>query len=121
MWVSCVPYSLEEKLVVCCLVSKAVRAHGSLKYLTLWGFFFLFCSLQRVFKLGKIINCKISRARVGVPCRSFMLSAQPVCAYAECSIFNCRLVWELASFEGFFVWFIFWIFFFLLLRSKILR
>lgn len=31
-----------------------------------------------------------------------MLSAQPVCAYAECGIFNCRLAWELASFEVFF-------------------
>lgn len=112
MWVSCVPYSLEEKLVVCCLVSKAVKAHGSLKYLTLWGFLFLFCSLQRVFILGKIINCKISRAGVEVTCRSFMLSAQPVCAYAECSIFNCRLVWELASFEFFLFGSFFGFFFF---------
>lgn len=76
---------------------------------------FLFCSLQGGFKSGKIINCKISRAGVEVKCRSFMLSAQPVCAYAECGIFNCWLGWELASFEVVFFclfWFLFFLNFF---------
>lgn len=41
-------------------------------------------------------------------CRIFMLSAQPVHTYAECGIFNCRLAWELVSFEFFGVFFSVW-------------
>lgn len=112
MWVSCVPYPLEEK-TDCMLLSK-YNSKGTWKFkqLTLWWFLFSFCSLQGGFTQGKIIHCKIFRAGVEVTCRSFMLSAQAVCAYAECGIFNCRLAWELASFEVFLVWFVFWIFFF---------
>lgn len=48
-----------------------------------------------------------------------MLSAQPVCAYAECGIFNCRLAWELASFEVFFALVLFFGIFFVVVTASL--